>query len=131
MAPITFLSMEHLLQIHADQLAKYGGLDGFIDQNVVASALTQPSAKMFGEYLHSDIACMAAAYLFHFCASQGFVDGNKRTGAACTVDFLAMNGYLLHCTSTELYEVSFSVANNGMNKEEIADWIRERLEPVR
>jgi death-on-curing protein len=93
MDDIEFLSFEDLMGIHSDQLARYGGSDGFIDRNVVESALAQPQASMFGDYLHTDLAEMAAAYVFHFAASQGFVDGNKRTAAVCAGVFVARNGY--------------------------------------
>lgn len=126
---IEFLTMDDLLALHSDQLARYGGLEGFIDRNQVESALAQPQATMFGAYLHTDIAEMAAAYLFHFAASQGFVDGNKRTGAVSTGVFLARNGYRLDCTNDDLYELTMDVANGGKMKPAVADWIRDRLVP--
>jgi death-on-curing protein len=126
---ITFLTLGDVVEIHSDQLARYGGLDGFLDRNVVESALAQPQATMFGQFLHADIAEMAAAYLFHFAASQGFVDGNKRTAAVCAGVFLARNGYRLACTDEELYVVTMAAANNQLQKPRIADWIRDHLAP--
>jgi prophage maintenance system killer protein len=36
---------------------------------------------------------IAAAYAFHLAESQAFVDGNKRTAAACVaISFLRKNG---------------------------------------
>jgi death-on-curing protein len=58
---ITFLTMDDVVELHSDQLARYGGMDGFVDRNVVESALAQPHATMFGEFLHADIVEMAAA----------------------------------------------------------------------
>jgi death-on-curing protein len=127
---IIFLTLEEVKTLHADQLANYGGSEGFIDQRVVESAIAQPQAGMFGEYLHKDLAEMAAAYLFHLAASQGFVDGNKRTAVACADVFLNLNGYDLQCTPIELYEVTMRVANGAMGKQDIADWIRDRIEPI-
>jgi len=124
---ITFLTIDDVLEIHSRQLALYGGLEGFIDRNVVESATAQPQASMFGQYLHEDLAEMAAAYLFHFAAAQGFADGNKRTAAACATVFLGRNGYELGCTDDELYELTMAVANGRMTKEEAGDWIRDRL----
>lgn len=129
MSEIEFLTLDDLLFIHSDQLARYGGSDGFIDRGVVESALAQPQASMFGEFLHRDIAEMAGAYLFHFAASQGFMDGNKRTAAVTAVVFLSRNGYRLNCSDDELYDLAMRVANKQMEKPAIADWIRERLIP--
>jgi death-on-curing protein len=130
MSDIVFLSLQDVLEIHADQLKRHGGREGFVDKNVVESAVAQPQARMFGEYLHPDIPMMAAAYLFHLAASQGFIDGNKRTGAASATEFLARNGYMLSCAWEELYDVTMRVANNLMAKEEIADWIFDRVVPI-
>jgi len=130
MSGIYFLTLKDVLAIHDDQLKRYGGRAGFIDENEVKSATAQPQAKMFGQYLHPDIAMMAAAHLFHFAASQGFADGNKRTGAATAAEFLARNGYMLSCGWEELYEVTMRVSNNLIEKEEIADWILDRLVPI-
>ena len=127
MSDIYFLTLQDVLDIHDDQLKRYGGRAGFVDENVVKSAVAQPQAKMFGQYLHPDIPSMAAAYLFHFAAAQGFADGNKRTGAATATEFLARNGYMLSCNWEELYDTTMRVANSTMDKDEIADWILERL----
>ena len=51
-----------------------------------------PRATFGGEYLHSDLFSMAAAYAFHIAESQAFVDGNKRTGLNAALVFLLMNG---------------------------------------
>jgi death-on-curing protein len=127
MDDVEFISYEELLEIHSDQLARYGGLEGFIDENVVKSALAQPGMRAFGEYLHIDIAEMAASYIFHFAASQGFVDGNKRTAALTAVTFLLRNGYRLDCPDEDLYPVVKQAATARMPKSAIADWIRERM----
>ena len=124
-----FLTLDDVLEIHSDQLARYGGLDGFIDRGVVESALAQPQASMFGEFLHRDIAEMAAAYLFHFAATQGFVDGNKRTALVTTLVFLARNGYRLDCTNDQIYDLTMDVANGRTGKAEVGDWIRDRIVP--
>jgi death-on-curing protein len=127
---LDFLSFEDVVAIHTEQLRLYGGRDGFIDETVVRSAIAQPQASMFGSYLHEDIAHMAAAYLFHLAASQGFVDGNKRTALIAMVEFLGRNGYLLESANEEVYDVTMRVANHLLDKADVADWVRERLSPL-
>ena len=39
---------------------------------------------------------MAATYVESVCIHHPFLDGNKRTGTACAVTFLYLNGYELH-----------------------------------
>jgi death on curing protein len=53
---IDFLSFDDVVAIHAEQLALYGGRDGFIDEGVVRSAVAQPQATMFRNFLHQDLA---------------------------------------------------------------------------
>jgi death-on-curing protein len=130
MADIDFLTFEDVMELHVEQLATYGGLDGILDDNIVRSAVAMPQATMFGQFLHKDLAEMGAAYLFHFAAAQGFVDGNKRTGVVSAVEFLARNGYMIDASDDEMYETTMSVANNQMSKQKLADWIRPRLRPV-
>ena len=127
MAATDFLTAGDVLAIHEDQLARYGGQAGILDRNIVESAAAQAQQTMFGAYLHADLAMMAAAYLFHYAAAQGFVDGNKRTAAACAVIFLVRNGYDLDCTDEELYELTIRAATRRIAKEEIGEWVRERL----
>jgi death-on-curing protein len=127
MDPIEFLTLDDILAIHTEQLQLHGGSAGFIDRSVVESATQQPRTTMFGQYLHPQINDMAAAYLYHFAASQGFSDGNKRTALVAAVEFLGRNGYSLDCTNDEIYEVTMRVANHLMSKQEVADWVLEKL----
>nr|MDD5699375.1 type II toxin-antitoxin system death-on-curing family toxin [Victivallaceae bacterium] len=88
-----FLSLAEVLEIHQDQLVRYGGEAGIRDLGLLKSAISMPSATYGGEFLHSDIYEMAAAYLFHIVQNHPFLDGNKRTGAVAMLVFLILNGY--------------------------------------
>lgn len=130
MDDIVFLTMEEVEQIHVAQLAAHGGQHGYISRGVVESAVAQPCQTMFGQYLHTDLAHMAAAYLFHLATTQGFMDGNKRTALTCALTFLEINGYTIHVHPDSLYELVMAVANNQLGKDELAEWFREHIEPV-
>ena len=108
----------------------YGGRDGYIDKGVIESAIAQPGARMWGQYLHEDLAHMAAAYLFHLSASQGFIDGNKRTAAVCASVFLRTNGYMINCPEMDLYDITMRTANGALDKQAIAAWLRPRISPI-
>lgn len=88
---IIFLTVDDVLQIHLDQIARYGGREGILDLTLIESAIAQPCATYCGQFLHEDIAAMAAAYLFHLAKNHGFEDGNKRVGATAAMVFLEMN----------------------------------------
>src|ERR1035437_3300365 len=130
MDEIVFLTWDIVMDIHRRQLEAFGGQDGFLDRGVVESAIAQPRQTMFGEYLHTDIPHMAAAYLFHLATTQGFLDGNKRTALVCAQTFLQLNGYEIDVLNMEMYELTLGVANNQMSKAELAEWIRKRMKPI-
>ena len=81
------LTLRDVLEIHSDQIMRYGGQPGVRDLGLLASALAQPRATFAGELLHGDIHQAAAAYLYHIVMNHAFVDGNKRTGAVCALPF--------------------------------------------
>jgi death-on-curing protein len=87
---IVFLTFEQVEAIHRDQLDRFGGQDGYRNRHLIESAVDAPNQTMFGNRLYEDIAAMASVYLFQIGESQGFTDGNKRTGVAACVTFLAL-----------------------------------------
>ncbi len=91
-----FLGLEEIIEIHRDQIERYGGYLGIRDIELLQSAVAMPAAGFGEDYLHADIHEMAAAYLFHIVRNHPFVDGNKRTAAVVAVVFLTMNGIELY-----------------------------------
>lgn len=123
-----WLTAPTLLAIHAQQIERYGGTHGILDNNVVLSALARPINRWAYDG-NADLADLAAAYLVGFARSKGFNDGNKRTGLACTLVFLALNKAPLHAPPAELYAFTMAVANNQADDAAVAAYIRNRLEP--
>jgi death-on-curing protein len=76
-----FLTLDEVLEIHEEQIERYGGSAGLRDAAALASAVATPQATFGGEYLHTSIPGIAAAYLYHLCQNHPFIDGNKRVGA--------------------------------------------------
>jgi death-on-curing protein len=66
----------------------------------------------------------AAAYLAGYARSQGFRDGNKRTGLACALVFLALNGVSIHVPPAELYALAMAAANNQADDTVVAAYFR-------
>ncbi len=65
MNPVVFLSLAEVLEIHQDQIGRYGGAPGIRNLMLLKSAQAMPAATTFGEeFLHTDVYEMAAAYLF-------------------------------------------------------------------
>jgi death on curing protein len=124
-AEITFLSLGELLEIHRDQIARYGGSHGLRDLDLVKSALGMPQATFGGEYLHTDVFEMAAAYLFHIVKNHPFIDGNKRAGAVSALVFLALNGYDFTAPQDALAKMVFALAGGELAKADVAIFIRK------
>jgi len=111
-----FLGVDEVIEIHRDQLERYGGQPGILDMELLQSAVAMPAAGFGEDYLHSDIFEMAAAYLFHIVRNHPFVDGNKRTGAVAGLVFLMMNGIALHASEKSLEKMVRSVADGKIDK---------------
>src|SRR5512144_548986 len=108
MQPV-FLTLDEAIEIHRDQIARYGGSDDIRDVGLLQSALAMPAAMFGGKFLHADLYEMAAAYLFHLVQNHPSLDGNKRVGAAATLVFLLLNGVELDVDGDALTELVLAV----------------------
>jgi len=121
---IDFLSVEDVLEIHADQIERYGGEYGVRDLGLLESAVQQPQAGFSDEYLHADLYEMAAAYAFHIVQNHPFLDGNKRAGTASALVFLDLNGVELTAPKGSIYDLTLAIAKGEMLKPEITAFFR-------
>lgn len=129
MQPI-FLKVEEVLSLHVEQLLRYGGSAGVRGQNALESAIQMPFSGMGDFYFHEDLAAMAGAYLFHIIKNHPFVDGNKRTGLNAALVFLRLNGFRLETSNDALVDIVVNLASGSVSKEEVSQFIRDRLKPV-
>ena len=116
-----------LLVIHAQQIERYGGAHGVRDENLVLAGLQRPINR-WGYEKSTDFADLAAVYLVAFAGTQGFNDGNKRSGLACALVFLGMNSVSFEADAKELYELTLRVATHQIGDNKVAAWFRKRIE---
>jgi death-on-curing protein len=121
---VKFLTLTEVLEIHRDQIARYGGTTGIRDIELLKSALGMPAATYGGEFLHTDAFEMAAAYLFHLVKNHPFLDGNKRVGAVAALVFLLLNGHNFDAPEDEFAEMVLLVARGEIDKAEVTVFIR-------
>ena len=121
---VRFLLKEIILTIHDDQIRLYGGAYGVRDVAGLDAAVHMPQAQFDGQYLHSSIFQMAAAYGFHLSQNHPFLDGNKRTAGMAMFTFLQLNALEPIATETDYYITMMAVATGNMSKEQLADWLR-------
>jgi len=120
-----FLGPGEVMEIHRDQIERYGGRPGIRDIGLLQSAVSMPAVGFGDDYLHSDIYEMAGAYLFHIIRNHPFVDGNKRTGAVTAVVFLLLNGKELDADEENLEAMVRDVADGTIGKAEARDFFRK------
>ena len=119
-----FLTLAAVIEIHADQIKRYGGQDGVRDFGLLDSALAQPEASFAGEWLHKDLYAMAAAHAYHLCQNHPFIDGNKRTALACALVFLELNGVSIRDPKGLLKDAMLGIASGKMGKAKCAQFLR-------
>src|SRR5258708_2153213 len=83
------LDVEILVDLHAEQLALFGGLDAFRDQAVLESALARPVNK--SPYGEPALAALGAGYAFGFARTHPFADSNKGAAFGAIIVFLGPN----------------------------------------
>lgn len=125
-----FLTVEEVLEIHRQQVEHYGGIDGVRDLAGLESAVATPRATFGGEYLHTSIPAMAAAYLFHLCQNHPFLDGNKRTAANAAITFLYINDWDLALDEDQLVAFVLAVASSQLDKAAVTARMIAACEPA-
>lgn len=125
----SFLTLDEVVAIHRDQIERYGGSLGVRDWGLLQSAVATPAAAFGGQYLHTDLHEMAAAYLFHIVQNHPFIDGNKRVGAVAADVFLTMNNFRLNASEDAYAELVVSVARGELTKSAITEFLRVKSVP--
>jgi len=121
---IRFLPEAIAIAIHDDQIRLYGGAYGIRDTAALDAALNMPLAQFEGQYLHSSIFEMAAAYGFHLCQNHPSLDGNKRAAGMTMLAFLKLNGLDPVVAESDYYTAVMAVASGTMDKRALADWLQ-------
>jgi death-on-curing protein len=120
-----FLTLAEVIDIHNDQIDRYGGEAGARDIGLLESALAMPQAGFGGELLHSSLFEIAAAYAYHISENQPFLDGNKRTALAAALIFLELNDISIEDPEGRLYEAMVKVSTRRMGKKALAALLEE------
>jgi death-on-curing protein len=122
-----WLDVEILIDLHAEQLALFGGPDGIRDQGMLESALGRPINKF--AYGETDLAALAAAYGFGIARNHPFVDGNKRAAFGVIIVFLGLNDIDFLVPPESATVMILSLAAGEVNEEGLTRWIRDNWPP--
>jgi len=112
-----------VLDVHAEQLALFGGAEAVRDIGLLESALARPLNKF--AYGETDLAALAAAYAFGIARNHPFVDGNKRAAFASIIVFLGLNEIDFDVPPEAATAIILSLAAGEVSEESLARWIRD------
>ena len=74
----------------------------------------------------------AASLLLGLARNHPFIDGNKRIAVLATLQFLNLNDYDLDLLPVnEAYKTVVQVASGNLPLDDLTDWIRDRMKPLR
>ena len=118
-----WLDVEILIDLHAEQLALFGGPDGIRHQGMLESALGRPINKF--AYGETDLAALAAAYASCIARNHPFVDGNKRAAFGAMFVFLGLNDIEFLVPPESATAMILALAAGEVNEEGLTRWIRD------
>jgi death on curing protein len=118
-----WLDTDIVLDIHAEQLAVFGGGDGVRDLGLLESALARPLNKF--AYGETDLAALAAAYAFGIARNRPFVDGNKRAAFGSMIVFLGLDEIDLDVPPEDATAIVLEVAAGEIDEDGLARWLRD------
>ena len=120
MSELTWLDLNDILDIHAEQMALFGGPYGVRDEGLLDSALARPLNRW--HYGEADSAALAA---FGISRNHPFIDGNKRTAFAALMVFLRANGVAFAPAAAEATAMMLALAAGVVDEDGLTRWIRD------
>lgn len=124
----SLLTKVEVVFINHHQIKLHGGSLGFQNEGMIDSALGAVENAL--AYQEMNLFEIAAKYGHKLIKNHGFSDGNKRTGMAAALTFLEKNGCLIRATTQSLIDIALDVANNHVDEDGFAQWLREHAEEV-
>ena len=119
-----YLTAEQVLFIHYRLVSETGGEHAVRDIGLLESAIARPKATFDGQELYTNIFDKAAALMESLVNNHPFIDGNKRTGIACTVLFLRQNGIPFSAKNSDLERFTLRVRSSKIKPSEIVKWLK-------
>ncbi len=122
-----WLDRDDVIQLHEEQIARYGGLPGVADIGRLDSTLARP--KNLIAYGKPSLFELAACYAFGIAGNHRFNDGNKRTALVAAAVFLLDHGLLLP-SSDQAAEMFERLAAGEVTESALAEWFHAIAVPI-
>jgi death on curing protein len=107
----SYPTVDEVIAVHAQLIAKFGGSLGLRDRGALESALARPQSGYYEDIIHG-----AAARWEGLSQNHPFVDGNKRVAVTVTAAFLKVNGYLLEFNDLEAFSFLIGLYESGTTR---------------
>ena len=127
--PLRFLSAEQVMAIHGTMLDRWGGRTGGGPRGAAYEGVDAAVQAVKNSYYQSREE-LAAAYAVYIIQGHVFWDGNKRTGAAAMLTFLAANGADTRIPPSRLVAMMINLqrrAETGEDTARLIAWIAGEL----
>jgi death-on-curing protein len=118
-----WLDVDEVIDMHAAQLAIFGGPEGIRDRGLLEPAISRPVNQW--HYGQTDMAALAAAYAFGLARNHAFVDGNKRIAFQAMIVFLRSNDIAFAPEPARATAMILSLAAGEVSEESLTRWIRD------
>jgi death-on-curing protein len=122
-----WLDVDEIVDMHAEQLAIFGGPEGVRDHGLLESAVLRRVNQW--HYGQTDMAALAAAYAYGLARNHAFVDGNKRIAFHAMIVFLRGNGIEFAPDQAHATEIILALAAGEVSEESLTRWIRDNWPP--
>jgi death on curing protein len=118
-----WLDVDEVIDVHAEQLATFGGPGGIRHRGLLELAVLRSISQWSdGE---TDMAALAAAYAFGLARNHAFVDGNKRIAFHAMMVFLRGNDVPFAPDPAHATAIILSLAAGEVSEESLTRWIRD------
>jgi death-on-curing protein len=118
-----WLDVDEVIDMHAEQLAIFGGPEGVLHRGLLELAALRSVNQWNGG--RTDMAALAAAYAFGLARNHAFVDGNKRIAFHAMMVFLRVNDISFAPDPAHATAIILSLAAGEVSEESLTRWIRD------
>jgi death-on-curing protein len=122
-----WLDVHEVIDMHAEQLAIFGGSEGVRDRRLLEWAILWPINQCHDG--QTDMAALAAAYAFGLARNHAFVDGNKRVAFHAMMVFLRVNDIPFAPDPAHATAMILALAASEVNEDGLTRWIRDNWPP--
>lgn len=121
-----WLTLADVIDIHALQIARFGGSPGIRDAGQLEAALFRPRSGYY-----ADLVEEAAALWESLSHNHPFVDGNKRTAFASMLIFLELNDWQITAPPRAVLDFLIPLyESNTFGFDRLEPWLRQNTRPL-